>query len=114
MRTLTKDVLLENARKAYDEKRLTAFLPNTEPERCVYRKEVDGKVYGCAIGVSLNDEEIAAIDEANKQDMVAATLNDSIVKFEDLEHAEALQGCHDNWARQGEGYEAYFKEMIGR
>lgn len=97
MRTLTNEELITNVRKAFAEGRLTAQVGGAG---CVYRMEVDDKSYGCAIGVSLNDEEIAKIQSTYINTCGITTLQENhVVNFENAEFARELQRKHDNWVR---------------
>lgn len=88
-----------NARKAYDEKRLGAQIPNNSD--CQYIYPEVGPEYGCAIGVTLNEESKAQIrantGEYNNASVCAL---DRIVTydFEDLRDLMGIQDRHDRWA----------------
>lgn len=119
MRTLTNEMLIANAAKAFDEGLLTAFLgfAVSKTSNCVYRKVVGDKTYGCAIGVSLNDDEISAIQKSGSQSAMVNKLELlEIVEFADIATAASLQEAHDTWAREPDdsSRRERFKKIIGR
>lgn len=100
MRVLKTKELIENARKAYSEKRLSAQQQhNLLGSGCLYHVNIDGKNCGCAIGVSLNAEEIAKINQLDLNIYpVHHLINQQVVDFEDMRTADWLQSVHDDWA----------------
>lgn len=86
------------ARKAYDEKRLTAQHPDKSKRECVY---TSGK-YGCAIGVALNATTLKKIadQQLNADAGVECLMNEDVILVSDEEvtSLSVIQTAHDKWA----------------
>lgn len=105
MITLTLAAVKEAARKAYDEKRLTAQNPNRPDNNgaCVYNggKLVDDRQCGCAIGVGLPPELFdwfGEFDNRCKNRRNVGLFIDLIFKVDHHDGFCDIQQAHDRWA----------------
>lgn len=101
---LTYPAVLEAARLAYNENRLSAQGPTPA---CLYE---DDSGRPCAVGAALQPGAIAQIDQA---ETVTTLHHRGIFQMsgEDFTKILALQKAHDRWAG-GQGTEEAFKELI--
>lgn len=115
MITFTIPMLKQAAKKAYDEKRLTA---QHYEGRCLYTQRIGDKDYVCAIGAALPADLLTdlAFNEKANRISVGGDLHASRWTFEDedtRQFAKKLQGAHDRWTQGGSpGAKTEFLELI--
>jgi hypothetical protein len=98
MQKITNAELKANARKAYDDRRLTAQ-HGPESGYCVYYAKLDdGRDCGCGIGVSLTAQTVRRVLDAGLNCSAVDGLTAYAgVEFEDKRFARELQLAHDVW-----------------
>jgi hypothetical protein len=125
MQFISNQQLMANARRAYDEGRLTAQ-QTPEHAQCVYSLRINDRDCYCVLGASLPPETLQKLieREANAEPIKRLLYHrrSSIlgVEFESEDFAEDLQHAHDEWCgavqedRPPEHAERQFLELIGR
>lgn len=117
MKTLTNEDLINNARMAFNQNRLTAQAPNPSDRKCVYRQMcIDNIERCCAIGASIdNDVNLQNVNYFRVLDLIASKL----INFEDVKFASKFQSTHDRWChaastqhRDTELFKQNFVDMI--
>lgn len=104
MRTVTYDEVVARAREAYDAGTLLgpAIASGEAPSDDIkttglyYGKE--GSKFRCAIGASLNDEEIVMVQRKGLQcNDVTKLVDNYVIEFDDVFKVSQLQAAHDHW-----------------
>lgn len=102
MITVTNQELLVAARKAYNEKTLTAQAPSKEDNVCLYGQECkDGVFRTCAVG-AVFDKEFAKKHAGDGE--VYILRQKEFANFENISLASNLQKLHDDWCRVSRNY----------
>lgn len=118
---LTLNSVKEFARKAYEEGRLLAQQHDFSGDY-FYRKEIDGKVIGCAIGVALTPEQGKILDERDLNSYsIRIPVVSAIIHVAKNEQADlrSIQSAHDEWANPNlpltirESAHKTFRTLIG-
>lgn len=105
--TLTKEAVFTAARKAYEEGRLAAQIPNDFD--CAYRSQ---KGNPCAVGAAITDEQYDSfdgmLDTRERSDVWGHVIVNKffIIPDEDVRDIIALQQAHDLWITQNIGEDA--------
>jgi hypothetical protein len=121
MKLITKAELVANARKAYDERRLTAQ-QEREHAQCVYSLRINDRDCYCVIGASLPPKMRRSIveGEANEEPIKRLIRYRLLpIELESEDFAEDLQRTYDDWCaavqedQPPEHAERQFLELIG-